>query len=1440
MFNDSKGRMHRLMRAAMPVTPPPPRHLCSNPGRRLSLLSALALLLGALLLFDAAPAEAQAPRLLWKATLTVQDVTVSGGNRGCFTDPNAQNPNYVPASERCTNTAVLSEDEFTLGGQTYTIQTLTYTPSDKALNLEINGPRNDSALALYSLFVLQAGYPNFRFDTMRYETGSGGVDYYGLVSENTGISWSAGDTVEVWIGRNTSVPAQAKVSGLAAPPGDSDEELALSWTNPRGVSSLTHTLHVRWRERGTSAWQSADDVPFGNRFTETEGTGSLGGKANPFVTRFEVTGLTPSTTYDVRVALFDKSTRQFVWVDAAGTTLKKVSNLVSSNIHGFEQLRVFWRNPPGITTSTHAVHVRWREEGTSAWQSAEDIFFWVGSIGTTYTITGLKSGFRYDVGVGLFDKTARQTAWVDYKLLNPSDQSTTPLLRVSNLIAAPDLDKLTLSWTNPPGLHSETAFYIQWREQGTSAWQPNIPGRQIPSGSTTYELTGLTGGKTYDVRVAVYPSGELFWSEPATGTPLTSLSLSASPTTVREGERVTVTATLRAALSEDVSIPVVAAGRAFDITIPAGQASGTREFTAPQVDEGDLEQFQIAIDWWRMPKSLPAVPKYSQSITGVTVLDENADPHRVSVSDASGTEMANGYPRMCFALTLNRAASHRIWVGYRTENGTAVAGQDYAGVIGSPVIPFEPGETYKRQCIRILDDNVEDSGETFSVVLVNPHGAILGRARGTGTIYNHEPTSLSSLTAEGAPAADGPFAALDIGTFAPATTAYAATVPHGTTHARLTPKSLNRYLTITTGLDGKGKTQVPFGGGTGPAVALAVGENVLVVKTLLASGQRQTYRVTITREESQAPTVASAISDATIVNTSGTKRVSLSGVFTDADGDSLTITAVSSSTSVATVSVSADYSSLTLTAKARGTTTITVTAADGNGGSVEDSFTVTVKAAPVVASAIADVSELAVEATYKVSLSGVFSDADGDSLTVTAGSSNDAVATVSVAADQSGLTLTGKGAGTATITVTARDSDGNSVSDAFDVTVVKVNSAPTVASAISDATIINESGTKRVSLSGVFMDADGDSLTITATTSTDGVATASVAADYSSLTVTAKSRGTATITVTAKDGNGGSVKDSFTVTVKAAPAVASAIADISELAAGASQQVSLAGVFTDADGDALTLSAVSSSSAVVTVLAQLDPVTGSATAITVTGVSSGTATVTVTARDTDGNSVNDAFDVTVPVVEEQQAVELPGPVVSLAVTASAEDSVTVSWSAPDTGGAPQGYIVHIKRKGGGYQDTRRPGADRTQVSFKNMEPGRTYEVWVRAQNETGKGERVSASITLPESEEPEDTPPAVLPGPVAGLELTADGNTLTVSWSAPESGGAPDGYIVHVSPEDGGKGRTKTPKAMKTQVTFKNLEAGRTYAVWVRAENEAGKGERVHASITLPEEENGQ
>ncbi len=475
--------------------------------------------------------------------------------------------------------------------------------------------------------------------------------------------------------------------------------------------------------------------------------------------------------------------------------------------------------------------------------------------------------------------------------------------------------------------------------------------------------------------------------------------------------------------------------------------------------------------------------------------------------------------------------------------------------------------------------------------------------------------------------------------------------------------------------------------------------------------------------ENQAPTVSASIADVTIVSESGTKEVSLSGVFDDPDGDSLTISAASSDGAVATVSVSSGGSSLTVNAQARGTATVTVTASDGNGGTAEDAFTVTVKAAPAVASAINDVSGLEAGSTQDVSLSGVFSDADGDALTVTAASGTEAVATVSVSSDGSTLTLTGVAEGTATITVTAQDSDGNRVTDGFDVSVVAQqqppeppNQAPTVSTSISDETIVNESGTKEVSLSGVFSDADNDSLTVTASSSDEAKATVSVSSGGSSLTVNAQARGTAVITVTAADGNGGTVSDTFTVTVKAAPTVASAIADMS-LKAGATQEeggaqdVSLAGVFSDADGDSLTFSAETSDFEV----AEVFLLQGTLTVLAVAG---GSATITVTAQDSDGNTVSDTFDVSV--------VGPPTAVSNLSCVAQTGQAL-FQWDAPEWSGAEvYAYDYDLTRPDGKREQARLQGYPLVRAKGE-YQAGQEASISVKAVYELADGSQVSSA-----------------------------------------------------------------------------------------------------------------
>ncbi len=374
----------------------------------------------------------------------------------------------------------------------------------------------------------------------------------------------------------------------------------------------------------------------------------------------------------------------------------------------------------------------------------------------------------------------------------------------------------------------------------------------------------------------------------------------------------------------------------------------------------------------------------------------------------------------------------------------------------------------------------------------------------------------------------------------------------------------------------------------------------------------------------QAPTLTGTLGDLVFAVAGGSRQVPLSGLFSDQDGDALTYQASSSDTSKATAAVSG--STLTVTAMARGMATTTVTAIDGRGGSVAESFGVTVKAAPIAKDSLLSDLTLVEETGTDRTLAGVFVDPDGDALSIRAQVSNHDAVHVDVY--DGTLHVFGVAPGTATVTLTATDSDGNAAQGSFTVTVTAApepepdNAPPVVAYYLGDETLFHESDAYDVPIARVFKDPDGDALIIRAAASNASVVTATVSSDYGTLALVAQSRGTATVTATAADGRGGSVSQSFTVTVKAAPVVASAISDVSDLEEGYEHDVALSGVFHDADGDDLHHWAESTDDGVA--YAFVD-----ASMLTVVGESPGSATITVYAEDVDGNRTHASFAVTV-------------------------------------------------------------------------------------------------------------------------------------------------------------------------------------------------------------------
>ena len=216
----------------------------------------------------------------------------------------------------------------------------------------------------------------------------------------------------------------------------------------------------------------------------------------------------------------------------------------------------------------------------------------------------------------------------------------------------------------------------------------------------------------------------------------------------------------------------------------------------------------------------------------------------------------------------------------------------------------------------------------------------------------------------------------------------------------------------------------------------AVGTATITVTARDPSGLAATQRFSIAvRATNQSPRTVGTIPDQT-VEEGEEMEVDAESYFTDPDGDQLDYSAISSRTAIATVDVSG--STVDVKGQQNGTATITVTAEDPSGLTATQRFEVTVEElpnrAPVVVNGIDDLLDAAPGEIWKLTLTRVFADPDGDLLTYSTSSTNSAVAEPEIKGDTIFLTILDFGS--ATITVTATDPEGLSATAEFEVTVV--------------------------------------------------------------------------------------------------------------------------------------------------------------------------------------------------------------------------------------------------------------------------------------------------------------------------------------------------------------------------------------------------------------------
>ena len=516
-------------------------------------------------------------------------------------------------------------------------------------------------------------------------------------------------------------------------------------------------------------------------------------------------------------------------------------------------------------------------------------------------------------------------------------------------------------------------------------------------------------------------------------------------------------------------------------------------------------------------------------------------------------------------------------------------------------------------------------------------------------------------------------------------------------------------------------------------VAVAKGTTTVMVTATDPGGLTATksFRVTVPNR----PPVVEGMVPAQTIEVGDSASVDLSAFFSDPDGDALIYRAVTSETAVIASAVT--DSLLTVTAVAKGEATVTVTATDTEGLEATLGFGVKVPNRPPVVAGSIPARTVNVGETAAVDMSPFFSDPDRDALTFTAVTRDAAVAVAWVVGDSVMVTAIAKG--TTAITVTAADTEGLTAQQDFAVTVP--NRAP-VAVGMIPAQTVQVDSMVTVVVTPFFSDPDGDSLAYHAASSDAGVVR--VTAVGEGVTVSGVAKGEALVTVTATDTEGLAATQTFAVAVPNRPPFVARKIPAQSILRGDNVALDLTDHFGDPDGDALTFAAVSSSSRIVAASVS-DGV------LTLSGQARGTASVTVTARDPEGSSAEQDFEVTV--IRPNNAPTVTRAISSQSLAPGQRISVELDNHFDDPDEDPLRFTA-----GSSDDGVATAGIAGSTLRLDAVGVG-TATVTVTARDPSGESATIRFSVTVERADRPNRAPQIIARLPDRTL---TPGGTLTV------------------------------------------------------------------------------
>jgi hypothetical protein len=150
------------------------------------------------------------------------------------------------------------------------------------------------------------------------------------------------------------------------------------------------------------------------------------------------------------------------------------------------------------------------------------------------------------------------------------------------------------------------------------------------------------------------------------------------------------------------------------ITFAAGQLTQTVQ--VPIINDTNAEGNETVLLTLREPTGNAKLGAISNAV--LRIIDDESS---VSFTNTS-YQITEAGPAITLNVVRSGPLNTTVMVDYMTMDGSATAGSDYRGTNGT--LTFPPGATFKTISIPINNDVLDETNETFTVILKNPQGGV--------------------------------------------------------------------------------------------------------------------------------------------------------------------------------------------------------------------------------------------------------------------------------------------------------------------------------------------------------------------------------------------------------------------------------------------------------------------------------------------------------------------------------------------------------------------------------------------------------------------------------------------------------------------------------------------------------------------------------------------